>query len=178
MMNAIIIGVDPGMNGAWVAIDGSSSPISRMVLPRIGKTGPVDIPAVIEWVQNLHLEDYEKVVLSYEDVHPLYGVSVSSTGSLMEGKGIIEGVLYSAAYGLKNASVIPLAPKRWQKEIWLTHDKVFKASKVDTKATSLAAAKRIWPSDKFLASERSKTPHDGIVDAMLIAEAARRISAI
>ena len=52
------------------------------------------------------------------------------------------------------------------------------ASKVDTKATSLTAAKRLWPGDGFLASPKSKVAHDGIVDAMLIAEAARRISNI
>ena len=48
------------------------------------------------------------------------------------------------------------------------------ASKVNTKKTSLACAKRLWPTDTFVKNERCKTAHDGIVDAMLIAEAARR----
>lgn len=40
--------------------------------------------------------------------------------------------------------------------------------KVDTKATSLLAAKRLFPDETFLATQRSKVPHDGIVDAVLI----------
>lgn len=40
--------------------------------------------------------------------------------------------------------------------------------KVDTKATSLLAAKRLFPEETFLATTRSKVPHDGIVDAVLI----------
>lgn len=175
---AIILGVDPGMRGAWVAINEKSELVSRIVVPRISKTGPVDIPELINWMESLSLKNYERVILSYEDVHPLYGVSVSSTGSLMEAKGIIEGIFYSASRSLKNASIVPLTPKKWQSTVWLTHDKVMAASKVDTKATSLTAAKRLWPGDGFLASPKSKVAHDGIVDAMLIAEAARRISNI
>ena len=41
--------------------------------------------------------------------------------------------------------------------------------KTDTKATSLNAARRIFPGETFLATPRSKKPHDGLVDAALIA---------
>jgi hypothetical protein len=46
--------------------------------------------------------------------------------------------------------------------------------KIDTKATSLIAAKRLFPEEKFLATSRSKVPHDGIVDAVLIGEYCKR----
>lgn len=173
--DVLIVGVDPGMEGCWAAIDGMSSPISVLVTPRVGKTGPVDIPKIIQWMRSLPLKQSKRAILAFEDVHPLFGVSVSSTGSLMESKGIIRGVLTAFACSHPAASVVPLAPKKWQSLTWLTGDKVTKASKLDTKATSLVAAKRIWPTFSFIASERSKKPHDGIVDAMLIAEAARRI---
>ena len=174
-VNTIIIGVDPGMEGCWAAIDGNSNLVSRIVNPRIGGKGPVDLPVIINWMKSICIEGYDRCIFAFEDVHPLYGVSVSSTGSLMESKGMIRGVLTVFAMSHTNASVIPLTPKKWQSTVWLTGDKVTKASKLDTKATSLVAAKRIWPNDRFLASSRCKTPHDGIVDAMLIAEAARRL---
>ncbi len=60
------------------------------------------------------------------------------------------------------------------KEYVFCSDKVMEASKVNTKKTSLACAKRLWPNDTFVKNERCKTAHDGIVDAMLIAEATRR----
>lgn len=175
-MNTIILGVDPGMEGCWAAINEKSELIDRLVNPRVGKTGPVDLPAIINWLKSLQLPTFDKCIFAFEDVHPLYGVSVSSTGSLMESKGMIRGVLTTFAMSLQNASVVPLTPKAWQSTVWLTGDKVTKASRVDTKATSLVCAKRIWPQEKFLATQKSKKPHDGIVDAMLIAEAARRIS--
>lgn len=62
--------------------------------------------------------------------------------------------------GLANA--IPANPVKKQKV------------KVDTKATSLLAAKRLFPNETFLATARSKVPHDGIVDAVLIGEYCKR----
>ena len=172
---AIILGVDPGMSGCWAAIREDSEIESFLITPRVGGKGPVDIPAIIEWMNSLGLSEYKRAILAFEDVHPLYGVSVSSTGSLMESKGMIRGILTTYACAHHNASVVPLTPKKWQSTVWLTGDKVTKASKLDTKATSLVAAKRIWPGFGFLATPRSKTPHDGLVDALLIAEAARRL---
>ena len=44
----------------------------------------------------------------------------------------------------------------------------------DTKQRALIAAQRLWPGQDWRASERSRKPHDGIVDAALIAEYGRR----
>ncbi len=38
-----------------------------------------------------------------------------------------------------------------------------------TKVAALAAANKLWPTEQWLATSRSKTPHDGIIDAALIA---------
>lgn len=174
-MEKVVIGVDPGMDGCWAAIDGEGNLISRIVNPRVGgKSGRTDMGALVEWMDSIFALGPSKVIASFEDIHPLYNVSASSTGKLMENKGQIEGILYAYAKRYGNMSIIPFAPKTWQKKVWTAFDRVVVGGKLDTKKTSLAAAKRIWPSDKFLATERCKVAHDGIVDAMLIAEATRR----
>lgn len=44
----------------------------------------------------------------------------------------------------------------------------------DTKKLALQKARELWPDEKWLATPRSKVPHDGAVDACLIAEYLRR----
>lgn len=177
-MKTLYIAADPGKNGAYVCIDEDRVIVNYMVTPRISKDGPVDLNAIYAWLIDLssrYPEDESCLVLNIEDVHALYGVSVSATSSLMENKGQIHGLFAFLANQRKNTSIHFIPPKEWQKTVWMHHDKVMKAGKVDTKATSLNCAKRLWANEKFLASDKCKKAHDGIVDALLIAETARRL---
>lgn len=139
MNRELYIAADPGMNGALVALDASSNCVDRMVTPRIGNTGPVDVTAEWAWLQRIiEATNPSRLVLTIEDVHALFGVSTSSTASLMENKGQLEGLFYAiSAWWSKNegvsASVNFLAPKTWQKTVWQHHDKVMTADKIDTK---------------------------------------------
>ena len=137
--------------------------ISRISTPRISASGPVDLTKEYVFCRDMIVENNpDRVVFVIEDVHALYGVSTSSTASLMENKGQLHGLFLSLCMAFPDILVC-------------THSyKVIEASKVNTKKTSLACAKRLWPNDTFVKNERCKTAHDGIVDAMLIAEAARR----
>jgi hypothetical protein len=45
----------------------------------------------------------------------------------------------------------------------------------ESKKYALAKARELWTNETFYASPRCKTPHDGIVDAALIARYARKI---
>lgn len=168
------IAADPGKDGALVCLDGDGRLVDRMVTPRVGATGPVDLAAECKFCLNLFGKNPDKVSFIVEDVHALYGVSTSSTSSLMENKGQLEGIFFTMATLHNNCSFYLIAPKTWQKTVWMHCDKVMDSNKVNTKKTSLACAKRLWPNDSFLKNERCKIPHDGIVDAMLIAEAGRR----
>ena len=73
-----------------------------------------------------------------------------------------------AVLDLKGISWKPVTPREWQK-IMLPGCKAG-----DTKGAALTVAKRIWPDESWLASDRCKAPHDGAVDAALIAEYGRR----
>ena len=79
---------------------------------------------------------------------------------------------------LENASkhspgVDLINPQKWQRTFW-TRPKMPKGQKFDTKAAALNAANKLWPATDWTKSERASKPHDGIVDAALLAEFARR----
>ena len=61
----------------------------------------------------------------------------------------------------------------WQRTHW-KRPKLPKSEKFDTKAAALNAATRLWPNESWTKNERSKIPHDGLIDAALIAEHARK----
>lgn len=172
----LYIAADPGKEGALACIDQESRTIRRMATPRIGANGPVDLGEEYNFCKEImDSMNPDKAVFVIEDVHALYGVSTSSTSSLMENKGQLEGLFFSISMQYPNCSFHLIAPKQWQKTVWMHVDKVMESNKVNTKKTSLACAKRLWPGDMFLKNDKCRTPHDGIVDAMLIAEAARRL---
>jgi hypothetical protein len=68
------------------------------------------------------------------------------------------------------SEVIRIAPKKWQASVIQPSDVVLKEGKKtkDTKKTALNAAKRIFPNEN-LVPKGKKVPHDGLVDALLIA---------
>jgi hypothetical protein len=62
-------------------------------------------------------------------------------------------------------------PQAWQR-VMLPN-----CAKGDTKPAALAKAKQLWPAETWLATNRSTKPHDGLVDAALIAEFGRTMKA-
>lgn len=136
-----------------------------------------------------HLSDFllqealnDDVAVVIEDVHAIYGASASSTFNF----GWIKGFLI----GLLVAHKIPytlVQPKEWQKEIWTNADmvvhnkqiklkngKVVNRKEVETKATSINAVQRLFPKVDFRKNNRCRKVDDNKVDALLMAEYARR----
>lgn len=81
--------------------------------------------------------------------------------------GQLEGLFVGLGVGIKR-----ITPQKWQA---LMHEG-FREIK-DPKERSAKAVKRIYPDLNLLATKRSKTPHKGIIDALLIADAAMKINA-
>ena len=155
----IIVGIDPGFRGA-VAVNSDDS----LVTTPFKKTpeGLLDITGIRE----LAFLD-NKVTVFLEDVHSIPNSSAKSNFQFGRCLGMIEMALY-----IWSIEVHYVQPKVWQKEVWTEEDKVYKQGKVkrlDTKGTSLNACNRLYPNVNLLATPRSKVPHDGIVDAILIA---------
>ena len=168
MENTIIIGIDPGKDGA-IAVYFDDGKITYDKSPVIGKEIDIHeyveiLKTVVEWCNK-----YDRKIMAFvEDVHALYGSSASSTFNF-------GGSVYMARTALIALGIpfVLIKPKQWQAKCWQgvkLQKKVEKGkAKTDTKATSLLAAKRLFPEEGFLATERSRVPHDGIVDACLLA---------
>lgn len=126
-------------------------------------------------------ESFPNVVCVMEEVHAIFGSAAKSTFSFGEINGLLKGFLI--------ANKIPyhlVQPKKWQSEIWENKDmvvtykdivirgKATKKKEVNTKQTSINAAKRLFPNIDFRKNERCKNIDDNKVDSLLIVEYARR----
>lgn len=124
---------------------------------------------------------YSNLVCVIEDVHSIYGSAAKATFNFGFNKGYLIGLLAA-----NKIPYVLVQPKTWQKEMWLNSDMVVNYKKVaikgkevtkkevDTKNTSINAAKRLFPHIDFRKSERCKNLDDNKVDATLMSEYARR----
>lgn len=151
----IICGIDIGLEGALCIRSGT---IDYYPMPVIGNQ--------VDYQTLMNLLPRENVHIVFEDLRSLYAVSTASTWSLASQSGAIEGIC--TALKLPFTKV---APKQWQQELFQGIPPIRKTTgRSDTKKMALIAAKRLFPTFTFLATERSRVPHDGIVDAVLLAE--------
>ncbi len=167
----VYMGIDPGKNGA-IAMRAPDGKLYHWKMPLDGTD--VDAKKLLEIITEAN--NLFDLVIVLEDVHSVFGTSAKSNFQFGFACGVIRAVVV-----VSGVPFHPIQPKSWQKIIWSNDDKIYKPKKpeqknpsIDTKATSLKAAKRMFPGESFLATERSSVPHDGIVDAALIAESGRR----
>lgn len=168
------IGIDPGKSGAIVKILPSGE-IEKELFPFIGDE--YDISQMSEIFNKIRFENPHIVI---EDIHALQKPFDSANWSLSGCKHIIITlcVVHKIPYTLVHS-------KLWQKELFQgipVHKKPAKPDKngkmregrLETKIMALLAVKRLFPEENFLATLRSKVPHEGIVDALCMAEYSRR----
>lgn len=172
-MEKTYLGIDPGAIGFITAMfpDGTKEFYS------IDENDDLDLHRVLKSIKARSWE----VTAVLEDVHAIFGCSAKSTFNFGEIKGILKGLLI--------ANEIPytlVQPKTWQSEIWnnqdmivsyktvIRGDKEIKQKVVDTKSTSINAARRLFPNIDLRKNERCKKTDDNKVDSLLMAEYARR----
>lgn len=167
----IWIGVDPGKKGAIVAV-ASNGMVGKWPVPLIQD----DVDAVGIWNILNDLKSRYDLTLILEDVHSLFGMSAATNFSMGHTLGILDGIIAASKIRL-----IRVPPKTWQKEIWEKNDMQYKPLKdeqrkpsVDTKATSMKAARRLFPEADLRATARSRNDSDGICDSACLAEYGRR----
>lgn len=174
-MKKIFVGVDVGQNGGIFAMREDRSVILKEAVPKKGTDiDYLEMLDIFKRISQTPRSKDEEIVVIIEDVHSLFGMSAKSNFSFGHVKGVKEAMVMALDYAYK---LIP--PKKWQKAVWMPEDIVEEPAgksnrvKKDTKATSLNAAKRIFPDVDFTRSARATKPHDGIIDAALMAEYAR-----
>ena len=147
----IYIGIDPGKNGGIACIgDGKNN----------SEAYPYSDDVLINSLGLVCTKCWQNDVIYYlanVDAMPKQGVS--STFNFGMNFGFIQGVL--RAYGIPYELV---TPQKWKKEFSCTSDK----------NTSIEVCKRLFPNVNLKATDRCKKDHDGMAEALLIAEYGRR----
>ena len=161
------LGIDIGKAGAVYMLNEDGTEDWRVAMPMIKTT--------VDWHKlNEILEPYEGFngMVVFEKLGVIHGSSKKTAFSMGEQYGAVRQCCISHAI---RYTEVPA--KTWQAEIFQGQEKIFKTgskSKIDTKAMALVAAKRLFPRVNLLMTEKSTVPHDGLVDALLMAEYARR----
>ena len=167
----IWIGIDPGKEGsiAYIREDGKKGAIPA---PKIGKE--YDLEKMHSILGKLKDMGEPHVVLENINSHSAKG----RQGAFVMGKGVAYWEAFIVSHKIPMTRTTPQA---WQKVVWegvqvqyIPSSTNKSGKKKDTKATSMVAAKRLFPSFDFTPTERSVKLHDGMIDAMLIAEYCKR----
>lgn len=152
----MIVGVDNGLDGGLCAIsafDGSIIDKIRMPTLQRSKKREVNIKQVNDWLVELHTP----FVLAIEE--PLaHAKSSQAVRSMAISFGKLLGMAESHDYEVSRVSV-----HKWQKTL------LGRTPKGQTKKFAFELASQLAPYENWLANKRCRTPHDGMVDAFLIA---------
>lgn len=148
----IYIGIDPGKNGGIACVSDNSK--------NDAEAYPYSDDVLINNLGFVCIQGWKDDVICYlEQVHAMPKQGVSSTFNFGMNFGFIQGVL--KAYGIPYELV---TPQKWKKEFSCTSDK----------NTSIEVCKRLFPGVNLKATDRCKKDHDGMAEALLIAEYGRR----
>jgi hypothetical protein len=162
------IGIDIGLKGAIAVmspegiITTSPMPVVKDQLDLQGLKDIMDLTII-----NQSSKDASVV---FEKLGVIFGTSKATAFSM--------GLQLGAMEMLCVSQMVPytkVPAKQWQKDMFMGVDEIKNTKgKRDTKAMALVAVKRLFPNLKLTFGERATKPHDGLVDAVLMAEWARR----
>jgi crossover junction endodeoxyribonuclease RuvC len=144
-----ILGIDPGQNGALCILsDGSIYDLRPMPIYQLKTKKEFNLPTIKHW-----LLQADHVVI--ENVHSMPKQGVSSAFKFGKGFGILIGMC--VASGISHSLV---TPQKWKKHFGIGRDK----------GLAIKKAIELYPSIDLLATPRSRTAHDGMAEAYLIAK--------
>lgn len=158
----IYIGIDNGLSGGLAAIMPCGDP-TCIAMPTRGKAkgNEVDALAVADWLDSIKdsFEDGLRVVI---ETPGKFSKGIQAVSSMWDSYGALRAVCE-----VKRIRHYRIAPQHWQKVMMPG------CKKGDTKPAALQKARQLWPNEAFLATDRSTKPHEGLIDAALIAEYGR-----
>lgn len=150
----IYIGIDPGKDGGLAIMAHKND----MVIHAYAWDDLLFVQQM-RLIQKMYPIPEGNVIAAVEKVGAMPGQGVTSMFNFGKSAGFIEGVLA--------ALLIPyqlIAPKRWKAEFGLNSDKQH----------SIDVCKRLFPDLRLLRNERCRKESDGMAEAALLAEFARR----
>lgn len=166
MKGESILGIDPGKTGGLVLLSPAGSILRKEVIPVNGKEVDLDRLAKLfyelsDLVRVAYLEKVQGTFFS-KGVRQFQGTA--SQFEFGRSFGTLEGMLaaFRIPYELVRA-------QQWQGAIHIGTNR-----KDPAKIRSKQAVVRLFPRVDLRENERCRVPHDGLVDALLIAEFGRR----
>lgn len=157
----LVVGVDPGAQGGFAVIDAGRVVFAEPLPVRIGHRGKTELDAaafdrlVARWNGT---EDNGPISLAVvEDVHAIRGDAIVSLWSFAMNTGRLLGVLEARSVPTQR---VP-APT-WKAKVLRDTDR--------SKAAAIGHVQARYPEVNLMATPRSKKPHDGIADAVCLAE--------
>lgn len=173
----MIIGIDNGLDGGIVALSpiAGLAPIAKFTMPTRTVTYParkttpaktsreIDTRGLVAILEQIG-GNRESATVYFEHC-PFHADTALTMRSMALSAGKILAVLEA-----KNFQTVRILSFDWHPAI------LGKTPKGQTKAFALAKAKEFWPEETWLATERSSIPHNGMIDAALIAEHGRRLT--
>lgn len=168
-MSKAYIGIDIGKFGGIAVI--SDDGIQTFQMPKI-KT-ELDYHALGNMFEGF-ANKYHDMHISFEKLGVIFGSSKQTAFSMGEQSGAIEMLCICSATPYAKVRAVD-----WQKEMFTGLDQITRLGKTgkpvrDTKAMALMAIKRLHPSLKLTFGEKAAKPHDGLIDAVLIASYSKR----
>ena len=162
----VFIGIDPGKDGALAVLGYRDAPVlvpfgEAEYANQLRRLVPLAYTAsTVETAQAVWRFDPADPFCVVEHVNAMPGQGVTSCFSFGQNFGFILGLLtaFRVPYEL-------VRPQKWKKEFSCTSDK----------NTSVEVAQRMFPGVDLRRTPLCKKPHDGIAEALLMAEYARRI---
>lgn len=173
-MSETIIGIDNGLDGGIAFLVGESLRTFRMPTYKYQKNKRrVDSVEFCDL-----LTSYSTPLVRVVIEKPAGSKSAAAARSMADSFARCE-----TCFQIKRFAYEPIHARTWQQEMFEGErvatdcplDDVLEGEfQEDTKDVALKVAKRLWPKHNWLATKRSRKPHDGMIDAALIAEYARR----
>jgi hypothetical protein len=143
------LAVDPGQKGGMCVVRCDGTPLGWVRMP-------VGTPRIIDWILAAN-STYTNLVM------------VTEKSQVMPKQGIVGAFRYGAHFGIFETVAVMLQvsyhevrPLIWKKTLGLSSKKL----------DSITACRRIFPKVELI-PDGCRTPHDGIAEALLIAEWAR-----
>lgn len=156
----MIVGIDNGLDGGLCAISGRDGKIiDKTAMPTLNrsKKREVDTLRVKFWIEKLDDFTNARPTLAIEE--PLaHAKSSQAVRSMALSFGKLVGMAETGEYETSRVSV-----HKWQKAM------LGNRPKGQTKIRALEVATALAPDENWLKNKRCRTPHDGMIDAYLIA---------
>jgi hypothetical protein len=167
----MIIGIDNGLDGGLAVLSpvAGVAPVAMTPMPTRAAAGggrEVDVLRLVEWIRAVPWEEPPLIVV---EECPQHSRDKRAMRSMAFTAGMIIGSL-TAKFPQCRLVRVRSGNSRdsWQRAV------LGRVPAGGTKAAALAAARSLWREETWLAGPRCRVPHDGLVDAALIAEHGRR----